>query len=420
MTDLKLVTNADSGTADIVGGDDWDAAATKINTYVNDSRAGAYYTVYLAGSNIKAFNGVTKVVDYTSTDFYTTMTNVFAAIPAVGGEVLLLDEVYSQGTGTLNVPNFTKVRGEGGKAQILVTGDFPIFTVGVSKGRITLDGLDLRHNQSGYTSGLLQIREGAQENTFKNLLFFDNNQKKGNGLHLYNAAAAGSTGLFKNRFINCEFYGFEDCVRAEITNNSNWINGNSFTHCEFWLPTNSAYKTLGNSTTNHDANNFFNCQVQAQTSGGNQTACGFDYDHTGRHWTNTHVGCIVYDLGTGSHYARTNANTELVLIGCTPAWKIGGSVPSVVRPIGWYTRATGRSVFSGDGSTKTFTVTHNMNASQAPNIVLVKEGSSDSVGSWYVNDATISTTQFTITYPIAPPTGTNNLVYYWEVGYQPT
>lgn len=86
MTDLKIVGNADSGTADIVGGDDWDAMASKINTYVN-SPDFANYNIYKSGSTYYAKNGLTKTIDYSGSDAATVIQN---AVNASNGGVFQL------------------------------------------------------------------------------------------------------------------------------------------------------------------------------------------------------------------------------------------------------------------------------------------------------------------------------------------
>jgi hypothetical protein len=70
--------------------------------------------------------------------------------------------------------------------------------------------------------------------------------------------------------------------------------------------------------------------------------------------------------------------------------------------------AKGTSTKSGDSTTKIFTFTHSM--TNPPVFAVVVPESTDSLGSY---TTTWDSTKITITYPFAPPTGTNNLSYAW-------
>jgi hypothetical protein len=71
-------------------------------------------------------------------------------------------------------------------------------------------------------------------------------------------------------------------------------------------------------------------------------------------------------------------------------------------------RNSGKSTFSGDGSTKTFTIAHSLVST--PSKVLVTAGSDAAKGDFYV---TADATNITVTYATAPPSGTNNVVLNW-------
>jgi hypothetical protein len=72
------------------------------------------------------------------------------------------------------------------------------------------------------------------------------------------------------------------------------------------------------------------------------------------------------------------------------------------------TQNGGTATFSGNGSTKTFTIAHGL--ASAPSKVLVTAGSDAAKGDFY---ATADATNITVTYGTAPPSGTNNVVLYW-------
>ena len=70
---------------------------------------------------------------------------------------------------------------------------------------------------------------------------------------------------------------------------------------------------------------------------------------------------------------------------------------------------SGKATFSGDGTTKTFTIPHGLYKS--PSEVSVTPASSGASGSFYV---TVDGTNIYVNYLTAPPAGTNNVVLYWE------
>lgn len=70
--------------------------------------------------------------------------------------------------------------------------------------------------------------------------------------------------------------------------------------------------------------------------------------------------------------------------------------------------AKGFASKSGDASTKIFTIAHGM--ASTPASAWVNPSSTDALGEFTTD---IDSTNITITYTIAPPSGTNNLEYYW-------
>lgn len=457
----KKVINADTGTADIVGGDDWDKLSdyfndvdnttpAKINTatYFRDQKlqlrnpantqtltfrtptitsnldaefiGQSAYTIYKSGSNIKARNNDTMAVEQNNTDAYTVFNAVYTSIGATSGKCIDVREgTYTLSASLVPQPySLLRATAQFGKTILQPTGDIPVIAAAVDGGGWNLEGLYFQHANASYTKGLIELREGCQVINIRKCFFYDGATFKGNGIKFSNQYTGSSKGIYKVMTHNCEFYGFENQVFMEVTTTPNWINGNNFSDCNFWIPKNAALKTSCVATSNADSNNFTNCQVQATTSGVNQTVCGFDYDDAGRHWFTVHQGVIVWDLGTGSKYALCNGTTQLYMDSCHPTYLLGGSNAFHTRHDGYYTKVRGRTAFSGNGTTKTFTVTHSMGASIAPNVIFCRPGSSDAMGSFYVDDATISTTTFVITYPVAPPTGTNNLIFYWQAAWK--
>jgi len=70
---------------------------------------------------------------------------------------------------------------------------------------------------------------------------------------------------------------------------------------------------------------------------------------------------------------------------------------------------TGKSIQSGDGTTTTFLIPHSLGGT--PVYVYAESGSSDASGIKY---RTADATNIIIVYDIAPPAGTNNLIFYWS------
>lgn len=68
----------------------------------------------------------------------------------------------------------------------------------------------------------------------------------------------------------------------------------------------------------------------------------------------------------------------------------------------------GTATASGDGITKVFTILHGMDS--VPTNVTVEDASIDSIGSRVISK---DGTNITITYEVAPPMGTDNLVWIW-------
>ena len=78
--------------------------------------------------------------------------------------------------------------------------------------------------------------------------------------------------------------------------------------------------------------------------------------------------------------------------------------------VGYTTATSGKAVFSGDGSTTSFTFPHNCDVT--PSTCTVTPGSAAAMGNFYV---TIAATTITVTYQTAPVAGANNVVLNYSV-----
>ena len=75
------------------------------------------------------------------------------------------------------------------------------------------------------------------------------------------------------------------------------------------------------------------------------------------------------------------------------------------------TEGSGTSTQSGNASTTAFNIAHGLTST--PTWVNVVPNSVDARGTPSI---TLSSTNITVTYPVAPPTGTNNLAWNWQAG----
>jgi hypothetical protein len=93
----KKVINADAGTTDIVGGNDWD---DMVDHLANMNREPYTWYIYKDASNYKAKNGSTGVITYTNTDFKTLFQAVIDTIPVRDDTVFTKIKI---GTGVYDV-----------------------------------------------------------------------------------------------------------------------------------------------------------------------------------------------------------------------------------------------------------------------------------------------------------------------------
>lgn len=407
MVSLKKVTNADTGNADIVGGDDWDNMADWANEQVHP----VSHIVYKSGSNFKAFN--TDAGTATSgTDVYTIISNLLSGLASQSSVNIKIRAGFYSLTGTLQPPSYCQIEGESqfGLTQLRPSGDFPAIEITGTKTNITLQNLYLSHFQSGYTSSVLRLKPTAAGavayNNFNGLFFNDFNLYATGANAIEMDCTTGS--VYNNTFSFCQFSGFENGIFANIgaaVDSTHFVNKNDFLRCSFNSPK-RILKVTAVSNGAFDNNSFIRCYMQGYAG----TLCGWDYEtgNSGRALYANHTNCFIDDLPGSTKYALINSGTQLHLSGCYPAWKVAGAGTQVTTE-DFYTVRRGTSTQSGNGSTKVFNIAHNLQA--APSFRTVVPGSSDALGSYYV---TSDATNVIVTYAVAPPTGTNNLVFNWE------
>ena len=118
----------------------------------------------------------------------------------------------------------------------------------------------------------------------------------------------------------------------------------------------------------------------------------------------------------------TTTNTTITANGTAPqlpndAALFLNGVGNWTAPVGTATGASGNgsiirgvSTKTGNGSTKVFTIAHGM--STTPTAYFVEPNSVDALGAFIKS---VDATNITLTYSVAPPTGTSNLAYTWVV-----
>ncbi len=382
-------------------------------SYNTEFQMAATYLIYIAGSNKKRMNLSTRAVEDTNTDAYTVISAALAALPASSGAKIMMNSGLYTLSNTIIPPSYVHLEGEGqfGITQLRPTGDFPAIEMsGTSKKNIIIENFYITHNQPAYTSSLVNFKPttAVSDCRLQHLSLYDFTNAVGSGIGL--DATLGS--IYRNNIRDCFSYGFENFINATVPSNVTtgfFANNNRFSDCQIAFPK-RLLKLSGPANGAFDDNVFINCEMQSGAS----TLCGWDYEtgYSGHCFYTVHVGCMVQDLPVGTKYALINTVTELNLIGCHPAWLIGGAgatTQNKVRSLDLHTVSRGRSTQSGNASTKVFNIAHGLSA--APTNVKITHGSDDATGSPTV---TSDSTNVIITYPVAPPTGSSNLIWNWE------
>ncbi len=379
----------------------------------------ASYIIYKAGSNFKRLNNSTKAVEDMNT---AAGTLIQATINNLGNgsekSIYFKTALYSLAASL----DFTSIDGQChliGEhrfgAQLRPTGDFPALIV--NKNSIDIDNIYFTHNQSGYTSSLLKIGGTGSPATLgqisiNNCSWYDFGQFTGNALGF--DASTTATDIVKVNLINNLAYGFNNSIYASVGASPRFCNGIYNYNWQAWFPIRGLAVNIGSSGA-FDNNNFFGFQQQSKASAPNQTETGFDYEtnNSGHCWYTSHSGCMVWDLGTGKKYGLAPAANQLniTLNGCMPAYNWGGAGAAAghIRLFDMQSVNRGKSTQSGNASTKVFNIAHGLFA--APTRANVTAGSSDARGT---PDVTFDATNVILTYPTAPASGTNNLLWNWE------
>jgi hypothetical protein len=394
-----------------------------------DQRNPSSYIAYKDGSTTNVVNTRTGKIDYTDSDATTALNSALAATKSTGKRLGLMSNDTFTLTGTLNLSSQQAIGGESpfGLSRLNVTGDYPAITISESsanQNRTIVDSLYITHSNATMpnTTGSILLSTTTGHNVtstdIKNCYFYDGGTNKGNAIK-FNINDAP---IYKVNVYNCEIYGFYDQILVNYEpaipdSATDWMSNNSFHTVNFWNPVNTGFMIDGVTPAQFISNHFINCWVQSVAS----TQCGFDLstNSTVSQWSNNcFTNCMVWDLAAGRDAYKFNSVSEVTMVGCTPTNKIGGTGATNGKVIKFdtYTHKEGIATFSGDGSTKTFDVTTNLvttGGTVTPTFksVKVEPQTSDSLGSTWITYSDVS--EFTINFAIAPPSGTDNVKFYW-------
>ena len=226
---LKTVNNSSPGTADIVGGNDWDDSATLVNMLVKQYSS----IIHKEGSTY-----IARKSDGTLINSGTTLQTVVQDALDLGGSIYFAKADYNcTGSTTMTFPAGIRTHLFFAKgARVLATNNtvmniFTIDDVGFNMASIT--GL-FTDEQTSYTKKYLGVK----------------------------MTSATNTGVAFNTLRDCYFYKPDIGVELETTTDLGYINGNYFDNVVVHGPKNAGF--LFDYTTNGDiaANCFVNCQVQ--------------------------------------------------------------------------------------------------------------------------------------------------------------
>jgi len=118
------------------------------------------------------------------------------------------------------------------------------------------------------------------------------------------------------------------------------------------------------------------------------------------------------DIGYGIVIATSDCDNNRILrnfLEAVTKLSDGGTGTIIKENIGYLTENGGTATFSGDGTTKTFTIPHGLAAT--PTVVKLEAKTADAAGDKYW---TADATNITVTFLTAPPSGTNNVVLSWK------
>ena len=397
---------------------------------LKDIRSSASFIGYIAGSTIKVKNSVTGKIDYSGTDATTVLNSCLTATKGTGQKLSLLSNNTFSLTGTLNLSSLQSIGGESplGLARLYIpSGDFSAITVSETSGnqnRACIENLYLTHNSATYgnTTGLIRLStstgHGVTSNLIQGCYFYDFGQNRGNAVK-YDVNDAP---IYKTTMHNCEVYGLNDQIYITfqgINANNSFCSSNFWSNCNFWNPNNTAFMVNATSVNQgFIGNSWTNCFVQSVAN----TQCGWDLstNSTASQWTNNAwTNCLVWDLTSGKDAWKFNSTTEGTLINCYPTYKIGGAgaTNGKINKFDTYSSSRGTYQANGTGSQKTFTVSTNLPTTGGtinPNTlkgVSLEFTNIDAVGNYYISSTDCSA--FTVNYITAPPSGTNNVSFYW-------
>jgi len=419
QTNSVFIETDTNGTEYVYDGTTWQ---------LRDAKGVSSYVGYVAGSNFKIKNNITGKIDQSGTDAATVINAILAVTKNTGQKLTLLSGFYPLST-SLNVSSLQALSGESafGITQLRARGDYPAIIVSESTGnqnRTEISNLYLSHNFATFsnTTGLIKLASTTGHAITSTLIdkcyFYDFGQNKGAAIK-YDVNDAP---IYKVTVTNCEMYGFTDQIIITFTGtnaNNSFCSSNVWDKVNFWNPNNTGMMVTATSVNQGFlGNSWTNCFVQSTSN----TVCGFDLNtnSTASQWSNNaFTNCLVWDLTSGKDAWKFNSTTEATLTSCFPSYKIGGAGATNGKVVKSDTYSTQYRLFqtNGDGSTKAFAVTTNLpilGGTITPTLksVVIEPAHQDTMGFRYITSTDASS--FTVNFATAPPTGTNNVAFYWR------
>lgn len=290
--------------------------------------ASGYYFVFFDGTNYRCLNQKTGFVESTNTDAFTVIQ--YALSNGLNQKIVLDAGTYTLSS-SLAVFQTQDFCGAGWQETILMAPtNAPCLTV--TGTQASIHDISFQHNQTSYTSALLQPGLGSNKTLFYNLAFYDNGKNTGTAIQLNNTGANNAfDGIVFTTWNNIFILGFAVGINFNIANPTNYITGNNFSSIYIEGSTKGVTCTTpngGGSTTNIDANNFQNIQMEAVVSGYANMTTGFDFTDAATHNYIQMTNVNVFDLQTSDTFMNVGTQTaNYMLCACTPTNQanIGGS-----------------------------------------------------------------------------------------------
>lgn len=295
------------------------------------------YYVYASGSTYNAKNMSTGNIDFSNSDAATVIQYALNNSGWQIGSVYIQSGTYNLST-SLQPNSYNVIVSQPTEtgAILQVNGNFPAILLNANAHNFYLQGTSLFHQQSGYTSSLVQIREGVRDCVFRDVEFWDGGFNVGTCVEFSNNAAANtSDGMYNLTFENIISSGFQQNYKVTIPNTSNWINTMRILGGKYWNSKYLIYSNVTSSANWANVNGWILSDImwQYDDSGTNSTPSGHGvimFDDIAEHAPTMISNSYFWDLPTDRNTINTNASSEYFLSG-VPYAQFGGSGASTAK-----------------------------------------------------------------------------------------